>query len=241
MTQRDRKFAIFASFAATLSVAVNMFVFQNGEHDIAVASRGPSDRTAWVDGPGLNLGPAVPGPVGVPQAAAGGALLVPISRDADDVNAAEFTKGIQRELNARGYEAGQPDGVAGLVTRAAIFAYEYDNSLVLTGEPSEPLLSQIVLGSSSLTPNSARPGKMIASSGESLIRSVKQQLASLGYQTGAPGGALTPELARAVREFEVDQKLKATGRISAPMMSRLIRVQGEPKARRDVAAKATKR
>jgi peptidoglycan hydrolase-like protein with peptidoglycan-binding domain len=127
------------------------------------------------------------------------------------------------------------------VTRAAIFAYEYDNGLVLTGEPSEPLLKQIVLGSSSLATNTARPGKTMAPSGESLVRSVKQQLASLGYQTGSPGGALTPELARAVREFEVDQKLKASGRISAPMMSRLMRVQGEPKARRDVVAKATKR
>ena len=73
------------------------------------------------------------------------------------------------------------------------------------------------------------------------MRDVKQQLADLGYQTGVAGGALTPELARAIREFETDQKLKATGRISGPMMSRLIRLQGQPKARRAAAARAAAR
>ena len=104
------------------------------------------------------------GPVSAPQTAA----VTPASAsDAGDINSAEITRGIQRELNSRGYEAGQPDGVAGLVTRAAIYAYEYDNGLVLTGKPSDPLLSQIVLGSSSLTPDNARSGKKITADGES--------------------------------------------------------------------------
>ena len=44
----------------------------------------------------------------------------------------------------------------------------------------------------------------------------------------------------AIREFETDQKLKLSGRISGPMMSRLLRLQSEPKARREAVAKATK-
>ena len=76
---------------------------------------------------------------------------------------------------------------------------------------------------------------------ESLVRSVKQQLSALGYQTGVPGSALTPEFARAIREFETDQKLKVSGRISGPMESRLLRLQSEPKARREAIAKASKR
>ena len=118
---------------------------------------------------------------------------------------------------------------------------EKDNGLVLTGKPSEPLLSQIVLGSSSLEQNSARPGKTISPDGEALVRDVKQKLNALGYQTGAAGGALTPELARALREFEAEQKLKPSGRISGPMMSRLIRLQGQAKAHRAAPSRSAAR
>lgn len=241
MTERDSRIAFVAALLLTSSVAVNMAVFQNSrrgaENTSAATPAALSESSAVAVPPasltasGAAVAPAQPGPAPTPASAQPGA----------DVNTAEITKGIQRELNARGYEPGQPDGLAGLVTRAAIFAYEYDNGLLLTGEPSEPLLKQIVLGSSALPTNTARPGKTMSPTGESLVLTVRQQLAALGYQSGASGAALTPELARAIREFETDQKLKLTGRISAPMVSRLIRVQGEAKARREVVAKTAKR
>ena len=238
----DRKIAVGASVLMTLTVAVNMAAFQGkgigSGAGSAIETGGLPVRGEWVEGPGLALGPVapasplppLPGPADPPEASA-----------KDDVNTAELTRGIQRELDARGYDAGSPDGVAGLVTRSAIFAYEYDNGLVLTGKPSEPLLSQIVLGSSSLEQNSARPGKTISADGEALVRDVKQKLNALGYQTGAAGGALTPELARAIREFETEQKLKSSGRISGPVMSRLIRLQGQAKQHRAAATHSAAR
>ena len=240
MTERDIKLAAVISLLATTSVALNMFVFQNTAKTSAIETGGiVTDRTSWVDGPGIALGPTSPGPAAEQPADEGVLPPAPLGQS-DDANRAELTKGIQRELGNIRYEPGQPDGVLGMVTRAAIFAYEYDNGLVLTGEPSEQLLSQLILGSSSMSPSAARPGKTMTADGESLVRSVKQQLATLGYQTGVPGSAMTPEFARAVREFETDQKLKVTGRISGPLMSRLIRLQGEPKARREAIAKAAK-
>lgn len=222
----------------TLSVAVNMAAFQGrGPSEASsIETGGLPSRGSWIDGPGVGSGPvtpetkppALPGPSGPP-------------RQSEDVNTAALTRGIQRELDARGYDAGPPDGIAGLVTRSAIFAYEYDNGLVLTGKPSEPLLSQIVLGSSSLQQNSARPGQTMSPDGESLVRDAKQKLNALGYQTGAAGGALTPELTRAIRKFETEQKLKVTGRISGPMMSRLIRLQGQAKAHSAAVAHAGSR
>jgi peptidoglycan hydrolase-like protein with peptidoglycan-binding domain len=234
MTGRDRKIAIGASVLMTLSVAVNMAAFQNKEQVNAIETGGLPSRAAWAGAPGPASDhatperaiPPLPGPTGAPN---------------DDVNTAELTRGIQRELDARGYEAGSPDGIAGLVTRSAIFAYEYDNGLVLTGKPSEPLLSQIVLGSSSLQQNSSRPGKTISPEGEALVSDAKQKLNALGYQTGAPGGALTPELARAIKSFETDQKLKPTGRISGPVMSRLIRLQGQAKPHKQAIARTGSR
>lgn len=233
MIEKDRKFAAIVSVLMTLGVGVNMVAFQNKDQASPIETGGLQARTAWVDGPGLLLGPTDPGP-GAPSNAES---VPPLTGESDDANSAEITRGIQRELGVRGYEPGQPDGVAGLVTRAAIFAYEYDNGLVLSGKPSEPLLSQIILGSSSLSQNAARPGKTMTSDGETLVRTVKQQLAALGYQAGPAGGALTPEFSRAIREFEADQKLKPSGRISAPMVSRLIRLQGQAKGRREVLAR----
>ena len=128
MTERDRKLAGVASLLVTISVAANMIAFQDKGQGSIIETGGLGARTAWVDGPGLNLGSAVTVPVAAqpPAPVAQGP-----SNDAGDISSAEITRGIQRELNSRGYEAGQPDGVAGLVTRAAIFAYEYDNDLVL--------------------------------------------------------------------------------------------------------------
>jgi peptidoglycan hydrolase-like protein with peptidoglycan-binding domain len=242
MTERDRKLAAIVSLLATTSVALNMLVFQNtSQQGSAIETGGiATDRTAWVDGPGIALGPTTPGPGAPDQPNADGSLPPAPLGQSDDANRAELTKGIQRELGNIKYEPGQADGILGMVTRAAIFAYQYDNGLVLTGEPSEQLLSQLILGSSSLPAGAARPGKTMTADGESLVRTVRQQLAALGYQTGVPGSALTPEFARAIREFETDQKLKLSGRISGPMMSRLIRLQGEPRARRDAIAKASK-
>jgi peptidoglycan hydrolase-like protein with peptidoglycan-binding domain len=240
MTGWDRNIAIGASVLMTLSVAVNMAAFQGkgtgASQGSGIETGGLQPRGGWVEGPGLALGAASP-PAVVPPLP--GPTDPPATKE--DVNVAELTRGIQRELDARGYDAGAPDGVAGLITRAAIFAYEYDNGLVLTGKPSEPLLGQIVLGSSSLEQNSARPGKTISPDGEALVRDVKQKLNALGYQTGAEGGALTPELARAIREFEAEQKLKPSGRISGPVMSRLIRLQGQAKAHRAAPARAAQR
>jgi peptidoglycan hydrolase-like protein with peptidoglycan-binding domain len=242
MTKRDRKLAAVASLLVTVSVAVNMAAFQEKGQGSPIETGGITARTAWVDtpGPASAVGPIVPGVVNAKQPAAA-AAPTPATSTADDVNIAEITRGVQRELNARGYEVGQPDGAAGLVTQAAIFAYEYDNSLVLTAKPSEPLLGQLVLGSSSLMANGGRPGQTMTPEAEALVRTVKQQLSALGYQTGVADGTLTPEFARAIREFESDQKLTKSGRISGPLMSRLIRLQNGSKAQRNGVARTTQR
>lgn len=50
---------------------------------------------------------------------------------------------IQEALNERGYDAGPADGVLAPMTRAAIVAYQADEGLPLTGEPSAPLLARL--------------------------------------------------------------------------------------------------
>src|SRR5512134_2041558 len=59
----------------------------------------------------------------------------------------ETIRAIQRELQARGYESGAADGVPGIVTRAAIMAYEHDNGMPVLGAADVALLKAVLLGS----------------------------------------------------------------------------------------------
>lgn len=137
----------------------------------------------------------------------------------------EVTRAVQRELQIRGYATGATDGVAGVMTRAAIMAYEHDHGLALTARPSQELLKSIILGEGGKPgARSAKPGTAEA---QDVVRSVQRSLAKLGYKAGAANGKLTLETARAIRAFEGDQALPETGRISGPLLARLGRLASD--------------
>jgi peptidoglycan hydrolase-like protein with peptidoglycan-binding domain len=97
--------------------------------------------------------------------------------------------------------------------------------MAMTGRPSQELLKRIVLGGSGRT-------KPIGSKGQSaeardVIRTVQTSLVKLGYRPGSIDGQLTPETAGAIREFEVDQTLTESGRVSGPLVVRLARLVSE--------------
>ena len=233
MTARDVTHASLGFAGLGLTVAINLLVLQERQasqiETSALASRPMSASDITVrssDGdlariPPTGTAPMLAGPPRVasaPMAAGSGAAQL-------TSNGAEITRGIQRELNTRGYDAGPPDGVAGLVTRAAIMAYEHDFGLPLTATPNQDLLSRIVLGSAA--GQASRPSLAAIAEAEAVVRSVEQQLAALGYAPGRVDGKLDDVSARAIREFELDQKLPESGRISGPLVSRLIRLQGQ--------------
>lgn len=224
MTSGEVKFASVAFAMMTLSVAINVFFMQGERSDFRHGLSGGGSRIESLAGPS-DSGPAASGAaqplkVAPPVAPALATSALP------PVNSAELTRGIQRELNQRGYDAGPPDGVAGQVTRAAILAYEFDYGLELSAEPSQELLSRIILGTSA--PPQAVPNvrdRSVGPAAQELIRSVQKQLQGLGYSVGAIDGRPGEQLSRAIRAFEIDQKLKDSGRISGPLLSRLVRMQ----------------
>jgi peptidoglycan hydrolase-like protein with peptidoglycan-binding domain len=155
----------------------------------------------------------------------------------DAEGASETIRAVQRELTIRNYGPLIADGVPGQVTRAAILAFETDNRLPLTGEATETLLKRIVLGPSGPLGEGTGAGKVRSAHAEQLIRSVQQMLASLGYQPGRVDGRPGEDSERAIRDFEMDQGLVPTGRISAEVFSRLARAVGttRPAAARHAA------
>ena len=228
--------AVFAVLAA--GVASNLLVFQDkragsGIETSAITrtpkggdrnARAPEPQSAALAGEGGTEGSASqPSAPGQQKTAA----LAPATDPA--VNKAEIIRGVQRELNTRGYGTGQPDGVAGLLTRAAIMAYEHDYGLSLTADPTQEFLSRIVLGTAGPAAHLKTQPQVKTPEAEAVVKTVKQYLAALGYAPGKADGKLTEDTIRAIRDFELDQKMPESGRVSGQLVSRLMRLQGQGK------------
>ncbi len=135
----------------------------------------------------------------------------------------ETIRAVQRELSARGYGPLNSDGVPGLVTRAAIMAFEHDSRAPLTGEATEKVLAHLLLGASGTVAQNGDPaaGRVRSAQAETVMRTVQQSLAALGYKVGKIDGRAGDDTERAIREFELDEGLDPKGRVSAEVFSRL--------------------
>lgn len=146
------------------------------------------------------------------------------------ISRADAVRVIQKALSAQGYEPGTPDGITGLMTRAAIMAYEADNGLALTAEPSEDLMRRMERGAAAMPRKGAPDVKTLEAA--TLIRNVGQWLAAIGYPVSKNETSMSKTLVRAIRDYEASQKMPETGRISAPLVARLARAgQGRSAAR----------
>jgi peptidoglycan hydrolase-like protein with peptidoglycan-binding domain len=136
----------------------------------------------------------------------------------------ETVRATQRELAAHNYEPGPVDGILGVMTRAAIMAYQHDERLTLTATPSEELLERIILGGIGQDPATRRG--IPSQHARSLVRGVQGALTRLGYSPGAADGVVSTITARAIKAFERDHNLAPTGRISGRLIAEIGRVSG---------------
>lgn len=209
-------------------VAANVFFLQTGGR--GAQSARVNDATAWniaaIEAAEFgDTGSIERGARNTTQAPALNLAALPSAGDMAKGSATEVTRAVQRELQIRGYETGGSDGIAGLMTRGAIMAYEYDHNLPLSGQPSDRLLKAIILGEGGKA--KGKGGEVKTAEAQDVVRSVQRSLAKLGYKPGAANGRLTPDTLRAIRAFEGDQALPETGRISGPLIARLLRLSGD--------------
>ena len=149
-------------------------------------------------------------------------LDTPLAEPGSPAAGSEIIKAVQRELARKGYDPGTQDGVPGLMTRAAIMAFEWDYGLGLTGEPTETLLQQILI--QQRTAGLAGAGAQQRSrQAVQIIRTIQQSLVVLGYLQGPVDGHLGDASQRAIREFEMDNGLVPSGRVSSPLLAKLAR------------------
>jgi peptidoglycan hydrolase-like protein with peptidoglycan-binding domain len=218
MTTREARIGLITFGLLFAGLAINLLAFQSAPPSavtkVAAERMPPAAADRFRRGAGRSAEDAsAPSPQG---------KTGPAPAKTPDPNSVETTRAVQRELRARGYETGSTDGVSGLMTRAAIMAYEHDSGLPLTGEASEDILKHILLGAS-FGERAARAGTAHdrKPNAEAVIRTVQQALADLGYNPGKADGQLRSETQQAIREFEKNSGLPVTGRISGVLVARL--------------------
>ncbi|MGD9783879.1 MAG: peptidoglycan-binding protein [Hyphomicrobiaceae bacterium] len=138
-------------------------------------------------------------------------------------SATAVVRHVQQSLSARGYLPGDADGVQGVVTRAAIMAFEHDQGLPLTGEASLTLVAALESSGSASAAAGSAAAAPPSPEAEQIIRTVQQSLERLGYRPGPTDGRVGSTTAAAIRGFERDHNLPESGRISGLLLVHLAR------------------
>ena len=159
--------------------------------------------------------------------AAGGAA----SRPADQV--ADTVRVIQRELKNLNFYPGQLDGKVSPLVHAAIVAYEQAQALPITGEPTQALVQDLIVGPSGRAAQASAQGLGVVqgSAADKLIRDIRQKLVALGYSVGQVEGRLTVEFTQGIRAFERENGMAQTGRVSAQLVLQIQRSMAAFKSR----------
>ena len=137
----------------------------------------------------------------------------------------ELVRAIQRELGGRGYAAGPETGHLDMATRAAIVAYEFDENMPLTGEPSEAVLKSLIFGQAA---GKAGPGPVGRfERRRELVAEVQNMLARLGYSSGPVDGRLDARTREAIRKFAADRNLSGAGQLNERVLLEMVIVSGK--------------
>jgi peptidoglycan hydrolase-like protein with peptidoglycan-binding domain len=135
---------------------------------------------------------------------------------------------IQRELNRLGYNAGPVDGWMGARTREAIQAYQRDHGLLVDGQPTSSLLSHV---RDTARRGRSEPARPSPESSSQQVADIQDALRALGYEVGRQSGRLTDETRAAIRSYESDHGLLASGQPSAELLQHMRRsVETAPQA-----------
>jgi hypothetical protein len=130
---------------------------------------------------------------------------------------------LQRELGRHGY-AGQLQAQANGL-RLAVLAYEFDNSLPLTGEPTEGMLKHVLFDLNQ-APRGAFADR--AEANPRLVIEIQKALLGLGFFRGALSGRMDPWTSEAVKDFERHRGLMLTGRLAEATLLELVSYSGQP-------------
>jgi len=118
----------------------------------------------------------------------------------------------QQRLKDRGYYAGPVDGVLGPATEAALRTYQRDQGLTVTGRLDSPTVRHLM----------SEAGESVTNAVAAVdVRTAQRALRERGYYAGPIDGVLGPATERALRAYQRDRGLNATGRLDSPTVRSL--------------------
>lgn len=130
----------------------------------------------------------------------------------------KLVQAIQRELGNKGYFPRRADGRLDVVTRAAILAFETDNKLPLTADPSDQLLQSLLLGAAVEV---ASDRQRIGAEVPRLVRVVQHLLVKHGCGKPEKNGRIDGLTRAAIVRCQGKLALPTDGRISAKLVAKL--------------------
>jgi len=138
---------------------------------------------------------------------------------------------VQVQLAKQGIYKSAADGLYGAETRIAIARYQRVAGLKIDGKPSDYLLNHMFISSNSLGKKMAqqKPQQISHTRDSSLVNPVKRVqigLEELGYNPGPSDGLMGSQTREAIRQFEKDNKLEVTGKLSDELLKKLLKVTG---------------
>ncbi len=150
----------------------------------------------------------------------------PKPKESRNLPSQKTVQAIQKNLSRLGYQPGPVDGTPGILTRASIMAFEYDNRLSVTGMPRETVLKRILAAKPIKQP---RKNLKLAyeTNAREVVLWVQQRLAEWGYSPGELDGLMGEATYTAIRRFEKDRFLQPTGRISGRLVQEIRRLSGK--------------
>jgi peptidoglycan hydrolase-like protein with peptidoglycan-binding domain len=126
----------------------------------------------------------------------------------------DYTVALQNALRTTGYYAGAIDGVYGPATADAVKKLQQDHGLPVSGYVDRATAA-------ALSSAVASKGGAVASSAIAHTAAVQSTLKLAGYWTGAVDGHWTPELTDALKKFQTDLGVAATGEVDVATLSAL--------------------
>ncbi|MDF2097375.1 peptidoglycan-binding domain-containing protein [Aquibaculum arenosum] len=137
---------------------------------------------------------------------------------------------IQARLNRLGYQAGPEDGMMGSQTRRAIEAYQSDEGLLVTGEPSQSLLNHIEESVEQRFGRAEQPeadtraqeaGEEATDDQADMIAAIQSELRQRDYRMPTVSGEMNDATREAIRAYERDRGYLVTGRATPELLEDL--------------------
>ncbi|MGO9484773.1 MAG: peptidoglycan-binding domain-containing protein [Rhodomicrobium sp.] len=224
MTPARARLTLMAIMALFLATAGNALFLQERSRAPASmwASRVPQDKphltSTTFEAASVPVLPAATQPPAVSEPKIPHSTQLPVESAAQ-----RLVTALQRELGRRGYADQLQAQANGL--RLAVLAYEFDNSMPLTGEPTEALLKQILFDINQ-APRGAFADR--AEANQRLVLEIQKALLGHGFFRGALSGRMDIWTSEAVKDFERHQGLTLTGRLTEATLLELVSFSGQP-------------